>query len=214
MIDETRGRMLKSRTTLGLRSNMRLILSTFRTDMQILMHESEEVRKKARSVYRLFQTLHGFTVTQPRMFSVMRYRVELETLLKEAEVFRNGLHIAITEKHFLIKQFFSAVVSRARAILSAAKREIDSWMKMVLEPLAFQIRERRNLMESKIQDMQKISQSRENLQRRIADLTEQETAISTQQAVLRDMHQALHRSHRTTGNNSSRPARQSTPVTA
>ncbi len=192
LIDDTRKRMDRNMTTLGLRGNMRRLFEAFRTDMQKLVKESDEVRKKARSIYRLFHTLHGFTVTQPKMFSVMRYRVDLETLMKEAEAFRKSLHTTISGKRYLIKQFFAALVVRARKILVSARREIESWLKMVLEPLAFQIRERRDQMESKLQDLQKISESRDTLQQRISDLKQQQAAVGREQSLLNDIYSRLH----------------------
>ena len=85
----------------------------------------------------------------------MRYRVELEMLSQEAEIFRKSPVTAMTEKHFVVKRFFVAMVSRARDIFFQARQEVDAWLSTALEPLTFQIREHKEQMERRLQDLQK-----------------------------------------------------------
>ncbi|MCW8907040.1 MAG: dynamin family protein, partial [Sedimenticola sp.] len=87
-INATQNAMTDNWTTLGLQSNMRALFDDMRKNMQIVVDQSEQARKLIRSIYRRFQNEHGFTVVQPKMFSIMRYRVELEMLYQEAEIFR------------------------------------------------------------------------------------------------------------------------------
>jgi hypothetical protein len=184
-------RMTRNWTTIGLKGNMRQLFDEMRDTMQLVVQESEQARKLIRTIYRRFQNEHGFAVIQPKMFSVMRYRVELELLYQEAEIFRNSPVTAMTEKHYLIRHFFMAIVSRARGVFTAVRRDVDNWLKSALQPLTQQINEHRQQMERRLQDLQKISQSRDTLEARIAELTKQEQAVARQLVILRNMHNRL-----------------------
>ena len=184
-------RMDRNWTTLGLKNSMRQLFDEMRDNMQLVVQESEQARKLIRGIYRRFQNEHGFAVIQPKMFSVMRYRVELELLYQEAEVFRNSPVTAMTDKHYLIKRFFMAIVSRAREIFKVAQRDVENWLKSALHPLSQQINEHRQQMENRLQDLQKISQSRDTLESRITELETQKKAIARQLVILRNMHNRL-----------------------
>lgn len=187
----TQNAMTDNWTTLGLKSSMRSLFDDMRGNMQIVVDQSEQARKLIRSIYRRFQNEHGFSVVQPKMFSIMRYRVELEMLYQEAEIFRKSPVTAMTEKHFVVKRFFVAMVSRARDIFFQARQEVDSWLSTALEPLTFQIREHKEQMERRLQDLQKVSHSRDTLESRVNELENQHNAVARQLTILRNIHNTL-----------------------
>jgi EAL domain-containing protein (putative c-di-GMP-specific phosphodiesterase class I) len=152
-----------------------------------------------RSIYRKFQNEHGFAVVQPKMFSVVKFRVEIELLHQEAEVFRNSPLTAITEQSYVVKQFFSALVDRARKLFHQADKEIDTWLVSTLDPLVVQIRDHKEMMEKRLSNLQKIGQSRSTLQYRILELQEQYTEVARQLTALRNMANRLNTSHPLTG---------------
>jgi hypothetical protein len=204
-INASYNRMSGHWTTLGLKSSMKNLFDDMKADMQTVVEQSEQARKLIRGIYRRFQSDHGFTVAQPRMFSIMRYRVELEMLHREAEIFRNSPVTAMTEKHFVVKRFFVAIVSRARDIFFRARKEVDSWLKTALEPLVFQIREHKGQMERRLHDLQKVSRSRDTLETRVAELHKQHNAVARQLAVLRNMYNSLNEGRPLTDGERPRP---------
>ncbi|MET0092886.1 MAG: hypothetical protein ABW120_05100, partial [Sedimenticola sp.] len=187
----TRDRMEGNWTTIGLQKSMQKLFEQMRDDMQSVVEHSEQTRKLIRSIYRRFQNEHGFSVMQPKMFSIMRYRVELELLSQEAEIFRKSPITAMTEKHFVVKRFFVAMVSKARNIFFQAQQEIDAWLKTALEPLIFQIKDHKEQMEQRLVDLQKVSHSRDTLEERIDELKRQHNAVAKQLNILRNMHNTL-----------------------
>jgi hypothetical protein len=191
VIDKTRQKMEGNWTTAGLKTNMHQLFDHMRHNMQEVVEQSEQTRKLIRSIYRRFQNEHGFSVMQPKMFSIMRYRVELELLHQEAEIFRKSPVTTMTEKHFVVKRFFSAMVNRANDIFANARRDIDSWLRTALEPLVFQIKSHKELMEKRLQDLQKVSRSRDTLDTRVADLQNQYNAVAKQLTILRNIYNTL-----------------------
>jgi hypothetical protein len=128
------------------------------------------------------------------MFSIVKYRVELELLHQEAEVFRNSPVTTMMEQNFVVKRFFSALVNRARDIFLRADAEIGAWIISTLEPLVLQIRDHKEMMEKRLTNLQKIGQSRNTLQYRILELQEQYTETAQQLTALRNMANRLNSS--------------------
>ena len=190
-IKKTRHSMSGNWSTLGLRTNMEQLFEDMRVEMQIVTRESEQIRKLIRSIYQRFHKEHRFTAAQPRMFSIMRHRMDLDLLCQESEIFRNSPVTAMTEKHFVVKRFFVAMVSRARDIFFQARQEVNAWIKICLEPLVYEIHNHHDNIEQHLQDLKKISQSRDTLKSRIVELEEQHMVISKDLTSLRNMHNKL-----------------------
>ena len=194
IIERSRREMTNSWTTSGMKSAMKGLFDEIRDNMHGVVTHSEQTRKLIRSIYRKFQNEHGFAVVQPKMFSIVKYRVELELLHQEAEVFRNSPVTAMMEQNFVVKRFFSALVNRARDIFQRADAEIGAWIISTLEPLVLQIRDHKEMMEKRLTNLQKIGQSRNTLQYRILELQEQYTEIAQQLTALRNMANRLNNS--------------------
>lgn len=187
IIERSRREMSNSWTTGGMKSVMKSLFEEIRENMHGVVTHSEQTRKLIRSIYRKFQNEHGFAVVQPKMFSIVKYRVELELLHQEAEVFRNSPVTAMMEQNYVIKRFFSALVNRARDIFQRSDTEIGAWIVSTLEPLVLQIRDHKEMMEKRLSNLQKIGQSRNTLQYRILELQEQYTEVAQQLTALRNM---------------------------
>ncbi|MCU7905212.1 MAG: dynamin family protein [Candidatus Thiodiazotropha sp. (ex Epidulcina cf. delphinae)] len=202
VIEGCRKEMTNSWTTNGMKGSMKNLFEETRRTMLKVVSQSEQTRKLIRSIYRKFQNEHGFAVVQPKMFSIVKYRVELELLHQEAEIFRNSPVTAMMEQNFVVKRFFSALVKRAREIFQRADEEINSWLSTTLEPLVMQIKDHKEMMEKRLNNLQKIGQSRNTLQYRILELQEQYTESARQLTALRNMsnrlsnNRPLHRSQR------------------
>ena len=190
-ISKTRHNMSGNWSTLGLKTNMQLLFEDMQAEMKIVTKESEQIRKLIRSIYHRFHQEHSFTAPQPKMFSIVRHQMDLDLLCQEAEIFRNSPVTAMTEKHFVVKRFFVAMVSRARDIFFQARQEVNAWIKICLEPLVYEIHNHHANIEQHLQDLKKISQSRDTLKVRILELEEQHAAISKDLTALRNMHSKL-----------------------
>ncbi|MBL3588177.1 MAG: dynamin family protein [gamma proteobacterium endosymbiont of Lamellibrachia anaximandri] len=194
IINRSRREMTNSWTTHGMKTVMKNLFEEVRRNMHTVVSQSEQTRKLIRSIYRKFQNEHGFAVIQPKMFSIVKYRVELELLHQEAEVFRNSPVTAMMEQGFVIKRFYAALVSRARHIFHRASDDINNWLVTTLEPLVLQIRDHKEMMEKRLNNLQKIGQSRNTLQFRIVELQDQYTEAARQLTSLRNMANRLNNS--------------------
>ncbi len=191
LITESHANMLENWTTHGLKNEMQRLSDRLRDRMQQISQHSEASRKLVRMAYHRFQCDHGFAAIQPKMFSIMKYRLELKALFKEAEAFRNSPATMMSMKHFVVKRFFNTIVDSARMIFVRANEEADSWLNAALQPLMYQIRDHRDMLERRLKDLRKISDSRDTLQRRIDELEEEYKAQMRQLTALRNMQSRL-----------------------
>ncbi len=205
LITESHANMLENWTTHGLKNEMRSLFEKLRSRMQQVTQHSEALRKLVRMAYHRFQCDHGFAAIQPKMFSVMKYRLELKTLFKEAEAFRNSTITMMSIKHFVVKRFFNTIIDSARTIFVRANKEADNWLDTALQPLVYQIRDHRDMLERRLKNLREISNSRDTLQLRINELEKEYKVQMRQLTTLRNMQNRLIQSHPATDEERPRP---------
>ncbi|MCF6353990.1 MAG: dynamin family protein [Candidatus Polarisedimenticolaceae bacterium] len=205
IITESHANMLENWTTHGLKNEMQSLFEKLRSRMQQVTLHSEALRKLVRMAYHRFQCDHGFAAIQPKMFSVMKYRLELQTLFKEAEAFRNSTITMMSIKHFVVKRFFNTIIDSARTIFVRANKEADNWLDTALQPLVYQIRDHRDMLERRLKNLREISNSRDTLQLRINELEKEYKVQMRQLTALRNMQNRLIQSHPATDEERPRP---------
>ena len=123
-----------------------------------------------KSFVRQFHKEHGFREVKPKLFTTLRFQKELDLLYREAELFRKSPVTTMTEQSFVVKKFFISMVSKARNIFFNANQEANRWAKEVISPLKAQIKEHKLDIEKRLLTLRKISQSRDTLEGKIAEL--------------------------------------------
>jgi hypothetical protein len=197
LMDSSHHDMLHSWTTRGMKKTMKFLFDELRRSMQAISGNAEHTRKTVRSAYQRFQNEFGFSTVQPQKFSVMKYRVELEALYKEADAFRRSPTLALSEQSFVVKRFYHILVARARGIFNQLNQQLDFWLSHALDPLVAQIQEHKDMMEKRLVNLQKIGRSKHTLQMRIEDLEGQYAALARQLTALRNMYNNIHLSRPT-----------------
>jgi hypothetical protein len=149
------------------------------------------MRRHVRSVYRRFETDHGFRVTPPPMYSTVKHQVALGLLAQEAELFRRSSRTALTEQHFVVRRYFSTVVHRAREVFIQAHKESLNWLQSALKPITAQMREHREQLEGNLKDLKTAGNSREHVKQREAELVAQQKTLMVQADRLGQLQAAL-----------------------
>ena len=62
-------------------------------------------------------------------------------------------------------------------IFNMVRYQVDNWLDTALEPLVMHLRERRDQIETRFDDLQRISHSRDTLNTRIAELKQQDETV-------------------------------------
>lgn len=192
LIDKAHDEMVRSWTTHGLATAMKSLFDELRGAMQTVYDESERIRKKVCLTYERFDEDLGFGLVPPKVFVPMKFRVEIEMLHQEVEVFRKSPAMALSEQGAVIRRFHQQMVGRALMLFDRLRTTFDTWIRDALQPLAEQIQEHKRIMEKRLENLQRIGRSKDGLQTRIDDLQKQYVELAQQLTALRNIHNALH----------------------
>ena len=190
----TRKEMSDTWTTVGLKNSMKQFFEVIANTIKLASEQTDKTNQLVLALYRKFNTEHGNADVKPRVFSINKYKRDMERLLHEAEAYRNSPVTTMTEQSFVIKKFFISMVSHARNTFFNAHQEAESWGKAAMAPLVARIKEHKEQMEKRLESLRKINESRDTLQARIRELESNTTQLDQQLAQLNGFLDILNRS--------------------
>ena len=183
--------LLRSWTTAGLKRAMKSLFDDLRRVMQTVATESDRTRKLVRATYQSFRDDFQCDTPIPNVFVTIKYRVEIELLYQEVEVFRRSLAMALSSRDAVIRRFDEQMVSRARVLFDQLRSAFDGWIRETLEPLADEIQEHKAMMETRLKNLQRIGRSDDALDKRIEAIQHLCDGLAQDLTVLRNIHDAL-----------------------
>ncbi len=180
LMTKTRKQMTGTWTTNGLKGAMKEFFDIISSTITDASQQADKVNMLLQTIYRTFNKEHGLTDVKPKLFSMGKYKRDLERLNNEAEAYRSSAKMAATEQAFVVKKFFISMVSHARNTFFQAHQEVEAWGKAGMAPLVSRIKEHRNQMEKRLESLRKINESRDTLQARIDELEQTAAALNAQ----------------------------------
>jgi len=185
IIAATKQDMSKSLTTYGMKQNIRKLFDDLRDLLQDSVDITNETRRLVKAIHLKFQDEHGFKPIEPQLFSIKEYQFELEQVFEEGELFRSSAKTTMTEQSMVVNKLYSTLISKAAAILQRAHNDAASWSNGVLTPLMHQLKDHKKQIESRLQMLRKISDSKgavsesiTNLEAELAPLKKQKTELA------------------------------------
>ena len=180
LVARSRESMTGSWTTGGLKGGMKTFFDGVSTMLAQVDDYSEQLNRLVTTVYHKFQSEHGIQGVEPVLYNIDRYMLEMKKLEAEGEAFRNSPVTVMTEQHYVVKKFFISLVSHARNIFFKAHRDAENWSKAVMSPLVKQIKDHKEQMDRRLENLRKINESRDTLEERMADLKKQAAVLKKQ----------------------------------
>ncbi len=180
LMTRTRKQMTGTWTTNGLKGAMKEFFDIISSTITEASQQADKVNMLLQTIYRTFNKEHGLTDVKPKLFSMGKYKRDLDRLNNEAEAYRSSAKMAATEQAFVVKKFFISMVSHARNTFFQAHQEVEAWGKAGMAPLVSRIKEHRNQMEKRLESLRKINESRDTLQARIDELEKTAAALNAQ----------------------------------
>ncbi len=191
LANAARASMRDSWTTHGLRAGMKTLVDGVLAAMERANKQSQQIRNLVQAVYAKFHTEHGLAKIKPANFSLLAYRSQLQKLYEEAEAFRNSPTMVMTEAHFVIKKFFITLVSRVREVFNECNAMSHTWSKAVMAPIHTQVREHKQTLDQRVDNLKKVHDNLENLGSRVAELERQLADLHQQRRVIDKMLEKL-----------------------
>jgi hypothetical protein len=193
LMSNTRKQMADTWTTVGLKNSMKEFFDVISSTIKEATGQTEKLNMLVQSIYRKFNEEHGLSETKPKMFSMNKYKREMERLYHEAEAYRKSPVTTMTEQSFVVKKFFISMVSHARNTFFNAHQDAESWGKAAMAPLISRIKEHKDQMEKRLESLRKINESRDTLQSRITELEQTAEKLNQQLADINMLMETLNR---------------------
>lgn len=192
LIEENYQEMLESWTTVGLSAAMKQLFEEFRRAMQTVNQESERIRNTVNNTYQYFDSEFGFNISPPEVFVPTEFLVEIERVYRTVDTFRRSPGMTFSRKSVVIRRYRQRMVSRINALFDQLRTDFDHSMKEALQPLAGQIQEHKQMIEKRLENLQRIGRSKDNLQDRIEGSQKQYVELAKQLTALRNINNSLH----------------------
>jgi len=170
IIHETKGEMSKSLTTFGMKKSISKLFDDLRDLLQDSIDITNETRRLVKAIHKKFHDEYGFKEIEPKLFSIKQYQDELETIFAEGEAFRSSAKTTMTEQSVVVNKLYSTLIAKARNILKQAYKDALTWSNGVLVPLMHQIKDHKKQIESRLQMLKKINESKGSVAENIAHL--------------------------------------------
>lgn len=196
-LDEMMSRSLASIegswTTAGLMRSMQSLFDTFSRQAEKIIQFAGETRNYVDGVYGEFHKLYGFPKMTPPALNLERHILRMHSLHQSTERFCKDPVNVMTEKHFLVRRFYSGLVSHARELFSHLRLELDAWFNSALMPLSLQLKEHQKLLERKVDNLRKVAGDVNTLQERVRLLEQQQLQFGKQVEELTQIRDVLQR---------------------
>jgi hypothetical protein len=191
LVAKTRQDMEGSWTTAGMKNGMKTFFDGAREAMQQVTIQAEQTHSAVQAIYRKFHEELGLPAGNPKTHSLQKFRLELERLYEEAEIFRNSPITTMTEQHFVVKKFFISLVSHVRNLFAKAHKETDGWFKGILIPLVKQVSENKHQLDQHLDTLCKINESRDTLDTKIHELEKRCALLEREDEILSNIRNRL-----------------------
>ncbi len=195
-VKNTRGAMVSSRFSKGIRDAM----NRFFKDVTENIHKSglqiEEIKHMMESMYKKFSEEHGLSQSTPPPFSTLKYLKEIGKLEKGYnDHFNTALNMLTNEQFTLTTKFFETIASRVIHVYEIANRDVENWLKAVMAPMETQVREHQLQLRRRLESIKRIHKATDTLEDRITELEQMDAGITGQlddlRNLRREMEQAL-----------------------
>ena len=116
-------------TTAGLWRSMNSLFESFTRQADKILSFASETRNFVDKVYQEFQEKYGFVNLTPPPLNLEKHILTMKGLKSNTERFCRDPMNVMTEKHFLVKRFYNGLVTEARIVFQAVRKDLDGWLK-------------------------------------------------------------------------------------
>jgi Dynamin family len=181
----TRERIEDSPFTKGMRGAMSDFFGAIRGSIDTAALKTQEIHDMMSAMYVRFAKEHGLEPFTPPAFSMLKYQKEIDRLERAYNAHLNTLWNMVSKAKFaLMKRFFETIAIRVKHVYDIANRDLESWLKALMAPLETQVREHHLQLRRRLDSVKRIHRASEELEERLAELEQAETAIQSQIAAL------------------------------
>ena len=191
LLDYNRQQLQGTWTTAGLARAMQLLFQELNREFDKALQIGWHLKVALDEAYLRFHREHGFVKAAAPPLDLERHRKALQQLQARATEFCRDPVNLMTEKHFLIRKFYVALVAGANQDFGEVRNACKNWLHRALEPLALQLQEQKIARERRLENVRKIHENLGSLGERIRNLESQRQAAAAEEAFLNDLSRQL-----------------------
>ncbi len=171
-------------TTVGLQRGMRELSKLMNEDFERVFAASEDIKKLMQGVYNTFVEKFGFQKMTIPSLDLELHATKLKLLVAETDAFsRDPINVA-NYKSFFVKKFYASLVAQARSLFGDARAQSERWVQAVTLPLEVQIKDHKQQLQSRLDNLSKINEKSSGINERLAELKGQAETLAGQREMI------------------------------
>ena len=137
-------------TTAGLIKNMQGLFDHFTTQADRILKFSKAILALVDDTYAHFHAKAGFDHLLPPALNLEQYTLAMHQLRQATIEYCHHPKQILTEKHWLVPNFYEILVTEARQIFLETRDDTKSWLKMALNPLNVALKEHESMLAMRV----------------------------------------------------------------
>jgi hypothetical protein len=97
---------------------------------------------------------------------------------------KDPVNVVVKEKHFVVKNFYNTLVREARKCYNDAKHQSERWIAAVVLPLEVQMKDHKNQLQSRLDNLAKINEKTTSINEQMAILKAAEADLAKQRNMI------------------------------
>jgi hypothetical protein len=172
-------------TTITLQRGMNSLVKEMSADFEAVFAASEDIKKLMQGVYNTFIEKFAFQKMKVPPLDLDPQRTKLALLVMQTEQFvKDPVNVVVKEKHFVVKNFYSTLVTEARSNFGSAKTQAERWIQAVVLPLEVQIKDHKAQLQSRLDNLAKINEKTSSINEQMTLLKAAEAELKKQREMI------------------------------
>jgi hypothetical protein len=184
MLAKSRKSIEGSWTTSGLLRGMQSLFGQATQQFERIHHHAAQIKGLVDAAYRRFHEQHGFELSFPPTLNLEHPKQGLQSLAQQTSEFCDDPLNVMTEKHFLIRKFYTGLVASAQQVFEQARSESEMWLHASLSPLIRQIQDYKTQIGQRVATVKQIHDNTDTLEERINELLKEQAQLLAQSKVI------------------------------
>jgi hypothetical protein len=171
-------------STAGLIKNMLGLFAHFTVQSDRILKFSKEILALVQEAYAHFHDKAGFEKLSPPVLNLEKHTLAIHHLKQTTVEYCHHPKQILTEKHFLVPNFYASLVAEARRVFEMTRSDTESWLRAALSPLESAIKEHEVQLDKRVENLKKLQDNLHSVGDRTRELERQLLALKGQHDVL------------------------------
>jgi len=171
-------------STAGLFKSMQGLFNHFTAQSNRIVRFADDILSLVEEAYYHFHDKAGFDKLLPPPLNMEKHGLAMHRLQQMAVEFCHHPKQILTEKHFLVPNFYNSLVAEARRIFLMTRDDTEAWLRASLTPLNAAVKEHETQLNKRVENLRKLQHNLHSVGDRSRQIEQQMIALRAQHEVL------------------------------